>query len=436
MSNVVTAAAIEEAARTLPAVVVRTPLLPARWLNETVEAVVRMKCENVQLGGAFKIRGAYTMISRIRPQIRRRGVIAYSSGNHAQAVALAARFFDVPAVVVMPENAPPIKVEGARRMGAEVILKGTTSEERRKRAESIANKRKLTMVPPFDHFDVIAGQGTVGREIMQDWPDVEAVLVPVGGGGLLSGIGAWLKSANPGCKVIGVEPEGADAMRRSLDAGELVSVQPKSIADGLLPVQPGKLTLAHAKKFVDGMVTVSDEAMIEAAAHLFTRSKIVSEYSGAAAVAALLSGAYDPKGGRVVAVVSGGNWDPGAAAGLLADMSLEPPKNPRPPAPEEDEEAAEASGSSASAAKPAAAKKAPAKAPATKASPKKAPAKKTAAKKAPAKKPAAKKSTAKKSTAKKKAPAKKSTAKKKAPAKKKAAAKKAPAKTKASAKKS
>ena len=322
MINLVTAAAIEEAARTLPAVVVRTPLLPARWLNETVEAVVRLKCENLQLGGAFKIRGAYTMISRIRPQIRRRGVIAYSSGNHAQAVALAARFFDVPAVVVLPENAPPIKVAGARRMGAEVVLHGTTSEHRKKKAESIAAKRKLTMVPPFDHYDVIAGQGTVGREIMQDWPDVEAVLVPVGGGGLVSGIAAWLKSANPGCKVIGVEPERADAMRRSLNAGELVSVEPDSIADGLLPMRPGELTLAHARRFVDAMITVSDEAMVDAASQLFTRSKLVAEYSGAAAVAALLSRAYDPRGGRVVAVVSGGNWDPAAAAVRLGEISL------------------------------------------------------------------------------------------------------------------
>ncbi|HUH12433.1 MAG TPA: threonine/serine dehydratase, partial [Longimicrobiales bacterium] len=320
MSDLVSAAAIEEAARRLPEVVVRTPLLPARWLNEAVDGTVRLKCENFQLAGSFKMRGAYTMISRIRSTIRRRGVITYSSGNHGQAVALAARFFDIPAVVVMPETAPAIKVEGARKLGAEVVLHGKTSTERKQKAEQIANRRKLNMVPPFDHADIIAGQGTVGREIMQDWPDVEAVLVPIGGGGLISGIAAWIKSANPGCRVVGVEPAGADAMRRSLMLGQPTTIESKpTIADGLMPVRPGDLTFLHAARFVDEVVTVTDEAMVDAAAQILNRSKMVAEFSGAATVAALLSGAWRPEGRRVVAVVSGGNLDPARALQLLGE---------------------------------------------------------------------------------------------------------------------
>src|SRR5690606_28246064 len=194
VSALVAPEAIRDAAQGLRGVAVRTPLLPADWLSEELGAETRLKCENLQRIGAFKVRGAYTMVSRLPEPERRRGIITYSSGNHAQAVAFAARQFAIPAVVVMPVTASAVKIEGARRLGAEVVLEGITSLERQARAEAIAAERGLTVIPPFDHPDIIAGQGTVGLEILEDWPDVRAILVPVGGGGLLSGIAAWVRA--------------------------------------------------------------------------------------------------------------------------------------------------------------------------------------------------------------------------------------------------
>lgn len=300
--------AIERAHARLDGVVVRTPLLAAPWLEELCGGTLRLKCENFQRAGAFKIRGAYTAIDRLPATDRSRGVITYSSGNHAQAVALAAKLFSVPAVVVMPTTAPDIKVDGARRLGAEVFFEGTTSLERRARAELIAEQRGLTIVPPFDHPDVIAGQGTVGREILQDWPDVDAVLVPVGGGGLLSGVAAWVKRANPRCTVIGVEPKGADAMTRSRQLGRPTTIgDVRTIADGLAPTRPGDLTFQHANELVDDLVTVDDEHILTAASHLLNDGKLLVEYSGAATVAAILAKAWVPGNQRIVCILSGGN---------------------------------------------------------------------------------------------------------------------------------
>jgi len=318
MSPLVQPDSIRDAAQLMRGVAVRTPLLPAYWISEATGAEVRLKCENFQPIGAFKIRGAFTMVARLPEDARRRGVITYSSGNHGQAVAFAARHFGVPAVVVMPANAPEIKREGARRLGAEVVLEGTTSLERQQRAEAIAAERGLVVIPPFDHPDIIAGQGTVGLEIAEDWPDVDAVLVPVGGGGLVSGIAAWIKHHRPECRVIGVEPVGADAMRRSLDAGEPVTIESRpSIADGLLPVRPGDLTFAHTRALVDDVVTVSDDAIAEATRGLITRSRLYVEFSGAATAAALLSGAWRGDARRIALVVSGGNLDARRASALL-----------------------------------------------------------------------------------------------------------------------
>ena len=316
--SLVQRAAIEEAARRLEGVAVRTPLLPAPWLARQIGASeVRLKCENLQHAGAFKIRGAYNMIARLSEAERANGVITYSSGNHGQAVALAARVFKVPAVVVMPTTAPKIKVEGARKLGAEVVMEGTTSTHRYHKAVEIAEQRGLAMIPPFDHADIIAGQGTVGREILDDWADVDAVLVPIGGGGLMSGISAYIKQTRPGVKVIGVEPQNADAMYRSLEAGELVTIESKpTIADGLMPVRPGELTFEHAREFVDQVVLVSDDSIRDAAQALLVNSKLVVEFSGAATVAALLSSAFKSSG-RIVAVLSGGNLEPARAAELL-----------------------------------------------------------------------------------------------------------------------
>lgn len=308
---------IRQAAEGLRGVAVRTPLLPAPWLTEELGFEVRLKCESFQPVGAFKLRGAYTMVASLTDAERARGVITYSSGNHAQAVAFAARAFGIRAVIVMPENAPPIKVEGTRRLGAEVIERGTTSLARREKAEEVQAEQGLTMIPPFDHPQIIAGQGTVGLEILEDWPAVGTVVVPIGGGGLISGVAAYVRRERPDVRIIGVEPEGAPAMRRSLDAGRIVTLDAiDSIADGLLPVRPGDLTFAHTRALVDDVVLVTDDAIREAAARLLVRGKLVVEYSGAATVAALRSGRVAD--GPVAAVVSGGNMDPSLVPDLLA----------------------------------------------------------------------------------------------------------------------
>jgi threonine dehydratase len=303
----------------LRGVAVRTPLLPAPWLAERAGAEVRLKCESFQPIGAFKLRGAYTMIARLDPAERSRGVVTYSSGNHAQAVAYAAREFGITAVIVMPEDAPQVKVEGTRRLGAEVIEEGRTSEERRRRAEVVEAERGAVMIPPFDHPDIIAGQGTVGLEILEDWAEVETILVPIGGGGLISGVAALVKRERPDVRVVGVEPTGAPTLKRSVDAGEIVTLErTESIADGLLPVRPGELTFAHVRDLVDDLRLVEDDAIRRAAALLLFRGKLLVEYSGAATVATLLDEPWT--GGRVAAVLSGGNIDPARVPELLAAL--------------------------------------------------------------------------------------------------------------------
>ena len=300
--------AIEAAARRLEGVVRQTPLVE---LLLDARSPVWAKCENLQAAGAFKIRGAYNFIVQLREAERRRGVITYSSGNHAQAVALAAGLVGVPAVVVMPTTAPRIKVDGARALGAEVIFEGTTSADRKTRAEAEAGTRGLHIVPPFDHPWIIAGQGTVGLEILRDCPVVARVFVPVGGGGLISGIAAAVKQCRPDVRVVGVEPEGAATMRASLAAGHPVALdRVASIADGLVPVRPGDLTFDHAHRFVDEIVTVSDDAIAGAVLWLFRRAKLVVETSGAATLAAILDEDGKAAGsddGPTVAVLSGGN---------------------------------------------------------------------------------------------------------------------------------
>ena len=272
-----------------------------------------LKCENLQPAGAFKIRGAYNMIAQLGADERRRGVITYSSGNHGQAMALAARELGAPAVVVMPTTAPAIKVDGARAFGAEVIFEGTTSAERRERAEAEARARGLTIVPPFDHEWIIAGQATAGLEILEQRPDVAAIVIPVGGGGLVAGVAAAVKPTHLGVRVFGVEPAGAAAMKASIDAGRPVTLpQTSSVADGLIPVRPGDLTFAHVKELVDAVLTVEDDEIIDAVLWTVTRAKIVAEPSGAASVAAVLTGKVDAHGridGPIVAIVSGGNMD-------------------------------------------------------------------------------------------------------------------------------
>jgi threo-3-hydroxy-L-aspartate ammonia-lyase len=323
VSGLVPFSEVEAAAGRLEGVAVRTPLAPAGDLSEEVAGEVRLKLESLQRSGSFKFRGAFNFASRLSDEEVARGVITYSSGNHAQAVALAARIRGVPAVVVMPTTAPAVKREGAERLGARVVLEGTTSLERRARAEEIQEAEGLAMVPPFDHPDIIAGQGTAAMEAVADWPELETWLVPIGGGGLASGSGVSLRHLVPGARIIGVEPEGAAAMRASLDAGEPATLpRIDTIADGLAPSRPGDLTFLHVRELFDDVVTVSDDAIREAARFLLTRQKLVVEYSGAATVAALRSGVVDGTGGRTVCVVSGGNLDPSIQRELLGGTTV------------------------------------------------------------------------------------------------------------------
>jgi threonine dehydratase len=311
-----TLADITSAAARIRGVARRTPLI-----DVTIEMADRIppraglsfhvKCENLQPMGAFKIRGAFNMLARLAEDALPKGVITYSSGNHGQAVAMAARRLGVHAVVVMPTTAPPNKIAGARELGAEVILEGTTSTERRARAEAEAAARELVMMPPFDHPWIVEGQGTCALEILEDLPAVTCVLVPVGGGGLLAGVAAAVKQSRPEVRVIGVEPAGAAKMSASLAKGEPVTLaSTSSIADGLMPVRPGDLTFRHAQAFADEVVTVDDAQIAEATLWLHDRARLVSEPSGAATIAAIRSGAIDhvlAHDGAIAAILSGGN---------------------------------------------------------------------------------------------------------------------------------
>jgi threonine dehydratase len=308
-STLVTLDEIRAAATRIRGIACRTPVLDVGTLT--------LKCENFQTSGAFKVRGACNMLAQLAPETRSKGVIAYSSGNHGQAVALVARSFGIPAVIVMPETAARVKVDAVRRFGAEVIFAGTTSADRKIRAESEAAARELTIVPPFDHPWIIAGAGTVGLEILEQRPQATAIYVPMGGGGQISGVAAAVKRMREGVRVIGVEPAGAARMSASLAARRPVTLeQSSSVADGLLTLRPGDLTFAHVQAFVDEVVTVDDRAMIAAVRWLFHEARVVAEPSGAAAVAAAL-GAGQP---GAVAVVSGGNVDADAFARFITQQ--------------------------------------------------------------------------------------------------------------------
>jgi len=311
-------AEIESAAERLRDVAVRTPLLWSPLLSAELGGEIRLKCESLQQTGAFKIRGAYNYISRLSEEELDRGVVTYSSGNHGQAVALAAGILGARAVVVMPTTAPEVKKAGVRRLGGEVIFEGTTSLERQARAEAMAEEEGLTVVPPFDHAHIIAGQGTVGLEIHAEWPQLDAVLVPIGGGGLLSGVAAALRRLAPEVLILGVEPRGAASMRRALDEGGPETLDGiDTIADGLAPVRTGDLTYLHTRELVDDVVLVDDEHIREAAAFLVQRQKLIVEFSGAATVAALLHHGLTAEGRSVCAVISGGNADASVVRELL-----------------------------------------------------------------------------------------------------------------------
>jgi threonine dehydratase len=305
---------VRAAAARIAPVARRTPILDVE--DPGTGRAFALKCENLQRTGAFKLRGACNMLGQLSPEARAAGVIAYSSGNHAQAVAFAARHLGIRATVVMPEQASPVKVDGTRRYGAEVIFAGTTSRDRQARAEQEAAERGLTIVPPFDHPWIVAGAGTTGLEILEQRPNVAAVYVPMGGGGQIAGVATAIKETRPGVRIIGVEPAGAARMTASLAAARPVTLErTTSIADGLLTLTPGTETFAHIQAYVDDVVTVDDVAIAGAMRWLFEVAKVVAEPSGAASVAAALQGS-GPRSGAV-AIVSGGNVTPADFARLV-----------------------------------------------------------------------------------------------------------------------
>lgn len=302
---------IRAAASRIAGVVWRTPLLAERSVRLEAAHRVRLKCENLQRGGAFKLRGAYNFIALLPEEERSRGVITYSSGNHGRAVALAARQVGIPAVVVVPVDIPGVKLDGIRRLGAEVFHEGTTSVQRKRRAETIAAERGMAIVPPFDHRHIIAGQGTVGLEVAEEWPAVQRVVVPVGGGGLLAGVAAAVRALLPETEVYGVEPSGAASMSRSLAAGRPVELEAvASVADGLKPVRPGDLTYLHASALVKDVVVVEDDEILKALAWCAEECHLLVEPSGAAGVAAAMSGKLPGPDAPTAVILSGGNVDP------------------------------------------------------------------------------------------------------------------------------
>jgi threonine dehydratase len=307
------------AAERLRGIAHRTPVVTSKTLDERTGARVSLKAENLQRIGAFKFRGAYNTIAQLGAAERRRGVVAFSSGNHAQGVALAAQLLDVPATIVMPADAPAAKLAATRGYGAEVV---TYDRERMNRAElaaAIAAERGATLVPPYDDPAIIAGQGTVALELLADAGRLDVLLVPLGGGGLLSGCALAAAALSPGVRVFGVEPEAGDDWVRSWRADRIVSIPvPQTIADGQQTQAPGELTWPIVRRLAAGIVTVSDDEIRRAMRFAFERLKLVLEPSGASALAALLGGKIDVRGTRTGVVLSGGNVDPATFAACVS----------------------------------------------------------------------------------------------------------------------
>jgi threo-3-hydroxy-L-aspartate ammonia-lyase len=307
---------VRAAAQRLRGVAHRTPALTSHTLDDAVGATVYVKAECFQRGGAFKFRGAYNKISSLAPDELARGVLAYSSGNHAQAVALSARLLDTTATIVMPEDAPAAKVEATRGYGAEIVTYDRFAESREEIGMRLAADRGAVLVKPYDDPLVMAGQGTVALELLEDAQELDVLVVPVSGGGLIAGCATAAKALLPSVRVVGVEPEAGDDWKRSFAAGKIVSIDvPRTIADGLQTHAPGKLTWEVASRLVDEIVTVTDDQMVEAMRFAFERMKLVIEPSGAVGLAAVRAGLVS--GGRIGVIVSGGNIDATRFASLV-----------------------------------------------------------------------------------------------------------------------
>ena len=302
----------------------RTPVLTSRSLDEATGNTVFLKCENFQRMGAFKFRGAYNAISQLSAEARAKGVITYSSGNHAQAVALAGKLLGVKTLVIMPADAPLVKLEATKKYGAQVIAYDRQVVDRESLTEDLIKQEGYTLVPPFNHEDVIAGQGTAARELLDEVFSLDYLLVPCGGGGLLSGCAAYAKNATSQIKVVGVEPDTADDATKSFHSGVLHTVHnPPTIADGLRTASLGDITFGLIRKYVDNMVTTSDEDILETMYYLWTRLKIIVEPSGATALAPLFKRKLPFTGKRVGVILSGGNVDVRQAGELFAKVKAE-----------------------------------------------------------------------------------------------------------------
>lgn len=300
----------------------KTPVITSRTLDAMSGATVFVKCENFQRTGAFKFRGAYNAMSRLRESDKERGVLTYSSGNHAQAIALAGRLLGVSTTIIMPDDAPAIKKAATEGYGARVISYDKHETTREALAADIAEKHGMTIIPPYDHPHVVAGQGTVGLELMQAAHELDYLFVCCGGGGLLSGCAIATKHLQPDCRVIGVEPEAGDDATRSFHTGSLQKVHnPETIADGARTPYLGKVTFPLVLRYADNMITVSDSELVSAMRFFWERAKLIVEPTGALATAGMLSGQIDVKGARVGVVISGGNVDLQSACALFANQS-------------------------------------------------------------------------------------------------------------------
>lgn len=315
-----TFADVVAAAERLQGVAHRTPVLRSTTANELLGAELFFKCENLQRMGAFKFRGGYNTLAQFSPEQKKRGVLAFSSGNHAQAIALSARLLGMPAAIVMPEDAPAAKLAATRGYGAEVITYDRFTEDREAISQRIASERGMTLVPPFNHPHVIAGQGTAAMELLQDVPDLDYLFVPLGGGGLLSGSLLSAKALAPNCKVYGVEPEAGNDAQQSLRKGEIVKIAtPKTIADGAQTQALSDTTFAIIRRDVTHILTANDDQLIESMRFYAERMKIVVEPTGALSLAGARHGGIDLKGKRVGFIISGGNVDLASYGALLSD---------------------------------------------------------------------------------------------------------------------
>ncbi len=301
---------VELAAQRIAGAAHRTPVLTSSRLDAIAGATLFFKCENLQRTGAFKFRGAYNSIAALTPEQRAKGVVAFSSGNHAQAMALASRLQGAPAIIVMPKDAPAMKVAATRGYGAEVVLYDRYTEDREEIGRALAEERGLSLIPPYDHADVIAGQGTAVKELIEEVGPLDVILTPLGGGGLLSGSALAARALSPGCTLIGVEPEAGDDGQRSFRTGEIVRIPvPKTLADGAMTTFLGERTFPIIRRLVDDVLTVSDEALVEAMRLFAQYMKLIVEPTGCLAAAAVLGRTASVEGKRVGIVLSGGNVD-------------------------------------------------------------------------------------------------------------------------------